>query len=207
MITTSPTGIALHRCQRITTRLLRGCARATAKQMPSAAAGLVSQRFFSFAGPHAAATHTDWKTIDGADCPPGNGATDEERCCLKNKVPHENGGAKHWTGLSPRAVKDGKISGQCKAPPSRPPPPPAPYGCKTVDGQCVMPYPGSDYLHPKIHQSPDCLHLGGWHDVGCSKSCRPLPGELSGSQQQNNSDSPPPPLPPPPPPPPFHCEP
>jgi hypothetical protein len=28
-----------------------------------------------------------------------------------------------------------------------------------------MPYPGNAWQHPKIHQSPDCLHLGGWHDV------------------------------------------
>ncbi|WP_286889885.1 hypothetical protein [Thalassospira sp.] len=24
------------------------------------------------------------------------------------------------------------------------------------------PYPGPDYLHPKIHHSPNCLHEGGW---------------------------------------------
>lgn len=28
-----------------------------------------------------------------------------------------------------------------------------------------MPYPGNEWNHPKIHQSPDCLHLGGWHDM------------------------------------------
>ena len=28
-----------------------------------------------------------------------------------------------------------------------------------------MPYPGNAWQHPKIHQSPDCLHVGGWHDV------------------------------------------
>lgn len=38
-------------------------------------------------------------------------------------------------------------------------------GCHTVGGKCVAPYPGNEWLHPKIHQSPDCLHLGGWHDV------------------------------------------
>lgn len=27
------------------------------------------------------------------------------------------------------------------------------------------PYPGPDFTHPKIRQSPDCLHHGGWHDM------------------------------------------
>eukprot|EP00658_Telonema_sp_P-2_P004396 TRINITY_DN11645_c0_g1_i15.p1 TRINITY_DN11645_c0_g1~~TRINITY_DN11645_c0_g1_i15.p1 ORF type:complete len:585 (+),score=135.33 TRINITY_DN11645_c0_g1_i15:101-1855(+) len=45
-----------------------------------------------------------------------------------------------------------------------PAPTPSP-GCSTWDGECVSPYPGVDFLHPKIHQSPDCLHLSGWHDV------------------------------------------
>ena len=26
-------------------------------------------------------------------------------------------------------------------------------------------YPGPWYLAPKVHNSPDCLHIGGWHDV------------------------------------------
>ena len=43
--------------------------------------------------------------------------------------------------------------------------PPIPPGCGTVGGKCVAPYPGNAWQHPKIHQSPDCLHLGGWHDV------------------------------------------
>ena len=38
-----------------------------------------------------------------------------------------------------------------------------------VVGKCQMPYPGNKWQHPKIHQSPDCLHLSlhlsGWHDV------------------------------------------
>ena len=73
-------------------------------------------------------------------------------------------------------------------------PRPVPPGCTTVGGQCIMPYPGNKWQHPKIHQSPDCcafdparaivfcsssrtptasvtlhcgtaVHLGGWHDV------------------------------------------
>ena len=27
------------------------------------------------------------------------------------------------------------------------------------------PYPGPNWTHPRIHQSPDCLHRGGWHDM------------------------------------------
>ena len=27
------------------------------------------------------------------------------------------------------------------------------------------PYPGPPYVQSKIHQSPDCLHEGGWHDM------------------------------------------
>ena len=29
----------------------------------------------------------------------------------------------------------------------------------------VHPYPGDNFTHPRIHQSPDCLHRGGWHDM------------------------------------------
>ena len=91
-----------------------------------------------------------------------NSASLGERCCLKSHVPGERKGIKHWTGLAPRAVTgtDNKtLSKQCrgKQPPSG--------GCTQVGGKCVAPYPGADFLHPKIHQSPDCLHLGGWHDV------------------------------------------
>ena len=35
-------------------------------------------------------------------------------------------------------------------------PRPVPPGCTTVGGQCIMPYPGNKWQHPKIHQSPDC---------------------------------------------------
>ena len=38
-----------------------------------------------------------------------------------------------------------------------------------TDGVCVAPYPGKEWQHPKIHQSPDCLHLSGWHGK-CSRS-------------------------------------
>ena len=44
-------------------------------------------------------------------------------------------------------------------------PPVLTAGRAQVGGKCVMPYPGNAWQHPKIHQSPDCLHLGGWHDV------------------------------------------
>ena len=36
-------------------------------------------------------------------------------------------------------------------------PPPVPPG--------QHPYPGLAFTHPRIHQSPDCLHVGGWHDM------------------------------------------
>ena len=80
----------------------------------------------------------------------------------------EDSGSKHWTGVAPRAVTDHTnktVTKQCQAPPHRPPPPPSPKGCHVVGGSCVMPYPGNEWNHPKIHQSPDCLHLGGWHDM------------------------------------------
>ena len=77
-----------------------------------------------------------------------------ERCCLKNSIPSELS-APHWTGVAARAVdKNGAPTSQCahsKPPPPRPVPPPA-----------VIPYPGNEWTHPKIHQSPDCLHKGGW---------------------------------------------
>ena len=119
-------------------------------------------------------------------CPPGTGEEDTplfkddaaswtetpmvssaqgERCCLKAHVPPLHKGGGHWTGLAPRAVADGKISKQCVGPPPPPPAPPVNPGCKTWDGKCVQPYPGEEWQHPKIHQSPDCLHLGGWHDM------------------------------------------
>ena len=66
-------------------------------------------------------------------------------------------------------------------------PPVLTAGRAQVGGKCVMPYPGNAWQHPKIHQSPDCLHLGGWHDVAgalppppaapalpCSSLSRPL---------------------------------
>eukprot|EP00656_Telonema_subtile_P006023 TRINITY_DN12768_c0_g2_i1.p1 TRINITY_DN12768_c0_g2~~TRINITY_DN12768_c0_g2_i1.p1 ORF type:complete len:507 (+),score=67.93 TRINITY_DN12768_c0_g2_i1:174-1694(+) len=87
--------------------------------------------------------------------PPGI-AGDPERCCLKSGVPAEVQ-SPHWTGLPARAVgPDGKLTAQCQGPSA---------GCTTVGGKCVAPYPGSAWLHPKIHQSPDCLHLDGWHDM------------------------------------------
>lgn len=57
-------------------------------------------------------------------------------------------------GLSPRAVtgKDNAtLTPQCGTVHPVPPPP--------------IPYPGPTYLHPTIHNSPSCLHLGGWHDI------------------------------------------
>ena len=39
------------------------------------------------------------------------------------------------------------------------PPGPAPLG------PVHRPYPGPTWNHPRIHQSPDCLHDSGWHDM------------------------------------------
>lgn len=94
-------------------------------------------------------------------CPPGSGAMEfegkimlGERCCLKGSIPQEHSPSPHWTGVPAHAVKDGKETEACLHPKPRPPPPPTP-----------IPYPGPDYTHPKIHQSPDCLHRRGWHDM------------------------------------------
>ena len=84
-------------------------------------------------------------------CPPGAGAADPERCCLKGGVPSGVQGVAHWTGLARRAVTspdNTTLTAQCT--PHTPPPPP---------------YPGPAFIAPKIHHSPDCLHEGGWHDV------------------------------------------
>eukprot|EP00912_Choanoflagellata_sp_UC4_P000489 UC4_evm5s302 len=95
------------------------------------------------------------------DCPPNSGTdnvgvnvknTQSERCCLKSAVPVERSNVKHWTGVAPRAVQNGAITPSCKVTP--PPPPGSP-----------IPYPGPNFTHPRIHQSPDCLHRGGWHDM------------------------------------------
>lgn len=87
-------------------------------------------------------------------CPPGSGEVGGlgERCCLKGGVPAERS-SPHWTGLPPRATDPthSKLSAQCTP---KPPPPPGP-----------MPYPGPNFTHPRIHQSPDCLHENGWHDM------------------------------------------
>ena len=113
--------------------------------------------------PFAISKADGWNVSTGA-----HAAALGERCCLKKGVgvlrkgPEE---AKHWTGLVPRAVKGGKITAQCKGPPLPPSPPPVPPGCKAWDGECIAPYPGNVWQHPKIHQSPDCLHIGGWHDM------------------------------------------
>jgi len=37
------------------------------------------------------------------------------------------------------------------------------FALQTTTG--LPPYPGPNFTHPRIHQSPDCLHLDGWHDI------------------------------------------
>jgi len=112
----------------------------------------------------------DAKCCSWTYCPPGTGFGVEvtqsdanhedlgERCCLKSNVPAERD-AQHWTGLPERATTEDheNVTKQCQAPP--------PDSCKEVGGKCNEPYPGPEYTHPKLHQSPDCLHIGGWHDM------------------------------------------
>ena len=118
--------------------------------------------------------------------PTGNNGGDT--CILKTPVsapssrPPPSGDTQHWTGLARRALTDATnstLSAQCRgqpAPaPAPPPPPPAPCAwpssCKGLwdNVHCVcLPtwaFPGPAWLHPKIHNSPDCLHNPGWHDM------------------------------------------
>eukprot|EP00299_Pterocystis_sp_00344_P013836 c6820_g1_i1.p1 GENE.c6820_g1_i1~~c6820_g1_i1.p1 ORF type:complete len:642 (-),score=131.63 c6820_g1_i1:877-2802(-) len=72
--------------------------------------------------------------------PPGADQAAPERCCLKNPViafPIE-ADKPFWTGAASRAVnwQPGSI-----------------------------PYPGDNWIVPQIHYSPDCLRVGGWHDI------------------------------------------
>jgi hypothetical protein len=84
-------------------------------------------------------------------CPPS--PKNDERCCLKNRVPSIEVTAMHWTGVVPRAIgPDGHVNNVCADPPP--------------------PYPGDEWLHPKIHNSPNCLHEGGWHDIAGALSHR-----------------------------------
>eukprot|EP00037_Helgoeca_nana_P037818 m.17890 g.17890 ORF g.17890 m.17890 type:complete len:641 (+) comp9448_c1_seq1:4801-6723(+) len=84
-------------------------------------------------------------------CPPNSGdvGANDERCCLKESVPPTEASTGHWTGLPPRATDPTHttVTATCvaKSPPS--------------------PYPGLNFTHPRIHQSPDCLHKEGWHDM------------------------------------------
>eukprot|EP01062_Namystynia_karyoxenos_P028852 TRINITY_DN21795_c0_g1_i1.p1 TRINITY_DN21795_c0_g1~~TRINITY_DN21795_c0_g1_i1.p1 ORF type:complete len:548 (+),score=109.37 TRINITY_DN21795_c0_g1_i1:85-1644(+) len=34
-----------------------------------------------------------------------------------------------------------------------------------LSGRVHAAYPGPEWLHPKLHYSPDCLHDNGWHDI------------------------------------------
>eukprot|EP00756_Hemistasia_phaeocysticola_P052942 Hpha_TRINITY_DN28274_c0_g1::TRINITY_DN28274_c0_g1_i1::g.116785::m.116785 len=82
-------------------------------------------------------------------CPPGSGESEEglgERCCLKYRVPEAGESASpHWTGVPSRAVgENGSVSAQCSMGP---------------------PYPGPWWQVPTVHNSPTCLHNGGWHDI------------------------------------------
>ena len=61
-----------------------------------------------------------------------------------------------WVGTTARAPKE--------VPPVSGPPfhrHKPPLGCKTIGQKCNAPYPGNLWQHPKIHQSPDCLHVQG----------------------------------------------
>lgn len=95
---------------------------------------------------------------------------DGETCNLNYGIPTliaDNATATHWTGASYVRAN----SSQC------------------MDNPLGPLYPGPQWSHPQIHNSPNCLHLFGWHDLtgtiylngtyhvfqGC-----PGPGSLSG---------------------------
>jgi sucrose-6-phosphate hydrolase SacC (GH32 family) len=49
---------------------------------------------------------------------------------------------------------------------SSPPPSGGPVTGQTyLRDDFPMQYPGPPWMHPKIHQSPFCLHIAGWHDM------------------------------------------
>jgi hypothetical protein len=73
---------------------------------------------------------------------PEGGSSDPETCYLKWRVPSQEANATtHWTGQASRAT------GPACADPSGPP------------------YPGPSWSWPALHNSPPCLHIGGWHDI------------------------------------------
>jgi hypothetical protein len=150
--------------------------------------------------------------------PPG------DTCILKAAVTSPShrsppsGDTTHWTGLARRAVTDktnSTLSAQCRghAPPPPPPPgPPAPPAPCAWPGSCkglwdsvhcvcypTWAYPGPVIHHPKIHNSPDCLHNPGWHDMAGAitvggvyhvfQGCPDGPGSDSWNNRPDNHDT------------------
>ena len=129
-----------------------------------------------------------------------------------------SGDTRHWTGLAPRAVTDATnktLSAQCR---DRPAPAPAPGPTPPSPAPCAWPssckglwdnvhcvcnptwaFPGPAWLHPKIHNSPDCLHNPGWHDMAGAitfggvqhifQGCPDGPGSDSWNNHPDNHDT------------------
>jgi hypothetical protein len=141
-------------------------------------------------------------------------------CILKASVAKESrrappsGDRKSWCGLPRRAVtsmKNATFTAKCssKQPPSPPTPPHAgckwPSSCKglwdAVHCVCLptWAYPGPAFQRPKIHNSPDCLHNPGWHDMAGAISvgrvhhvfqgCPDGPGSDSWNNHPDNHDT------------------
>lgn len=102
----------------------------------------------------------------------------------ESRRPPPSGDTHRWVGLARRAVTDSTnstLSAQCKGPwHPKPKPPPGPSNgstcpwpptCKGLwDRQLctcyhAWSYPGPDWRHPRVHNSPSCLHNHGWHDM------------------------------------------
>ena len=83
---------------------------------------------------------------------------------MKNVHIESKHGFESWGRLDCSAQNVVPMPDACPTPYPRP----VPIGCTKVGEKCTSPYPGTPWQHPKIHQSPDCLHLPGWHDIAAA---------------------------------------
>jgi hypothetical protein len=102
-------------------------------------------------------------------CPPGSGSMNgdqnhqlqvqTERCCLKDHVPPELHGARHWTGLAPRAVADHtnrSLSKQCQAAVQSTAVPEYHFYPTAVHSQDAS---GTAFVNGRWHVFPDCIPI------------------------------------------------
>ena len=103
-------------------------------------------------------------------CPPGSGSggvndgriirqPQQERCCLKDHVPDEQRGVRHWTGLAPRAVTDhtnGTLSKQCQAAVQSLAVPEYHFYPTAVESQDAS---GTSFVNGRWHVFPDCIPI------------------------------------------------